>query len=61
VSLLIEDHDWTVGDQGRHPLPHRVGGQEGSGNEQQLHRLLGAQLIVRFVVELEGTDLLTEG
>ena len=56
MSLLIEDDDWALGDEGRHPLLHRVGGQEGPGNEQQRHRLGGAQLTMHFVVELEAVD-----
>jgi hypothetical protein len=56
VTLLIEDDDGALGDERRHPLLHRVGGQEGAGNEQQRHRLGDAQLAVRFVVELEAVD-----
>ncbi len=56
VSLLIEDDDRAPSDEGRHPLLHRIGGQEGPGDEQQRHRLGGAQLAMHFVVELEAVD-----
>lgn len=56
VSLLIEDDDRAPGDEGRHPPRHRVGGQEGPGDEQQRHRIGGAQVTMNLVVELQAVD-----